>query len=132
MLLVFVPSSHLNRHLFNLSNETRASCARSVSKVVSLFTELNIDVVTRWRQAHNYLTESDEWRSGGELRKLLTLDILLAFEDYSRVRERVHEEQLRTQVERTRKERETREEFKICYLRFIKRTFRLYSICSSA
>ncbi|KIM44621.1 hypothetical protein M413DRAFT_442582 [Hebeloma cylindrosporum] len=94
-------------------NETRASRARSVAKVVSLFKELNVDVVTRWRQAHGYLTESEEWRSDPELRKLPTLDILLAFEDYSRVREREYEEQLRrTQVEKTRKERKAREAFK--------------------
>jgi len=76
-----------------------------------------VDVVTRWRQAHAYLTESDEWRSDPELRKLPTLDILLAFEDYSRVREREYEEQVRrAQVEKTRKERKAREAFKVCCL----------------
>jgi pre-mRNA-processing factor 40 len=83
--------------------------------------------VTRWRQAHSYLTESDEWRSDAELRKLPTLDILLAFEDYSRVREREYEEQLRrTQVEKTRKERKAREAFKVCYfLLYIKSSLEL-------
>jgi pre-mRNA-processing factor 40 len=93
-----------------------------VSKVVSLFKELNVDVVTRWRQAHSFLTESDEWHSDAELRKLPTLDILLAFEDYSRVREREYEEQLRrTQVEKTRKERKAREAFKVCYFPLLKK-----------
>jgi len=78
--------------------------------------------VTRWRQAHNHLTESDEWRSDPELRKLPTLDILLAFEDYSRVREREYEEQLRrTQVEKTRKERKAREAFKVSYFALYKK-----------
>ena len=63
-----------------------------MSKVVFLFKELNVDVVTRWRQARSYLTKSDEWRLDAELRKLPTLDILLAFEDYRRVREKEHEE----------------------------------------
>ncbi|KAF9466036.1 hypothetical protein BDZ94DRAFT_1251953 [Collybia nuda] len=93
--------------------ETRAARARSVSKVVALFKELNVDVVTRWRTAHNLVVESQEWNEDPELRKLPTLDILLAFEDYSRVREREYEEQMRrAQVEKTRKERKAREAFK--------------------
>ncbi|KAF7312223.1 hypothetical protein MIND_00235300 [Mycena indigotica] len=93
--------------------ETRASRTRSVSKVVALFKELNVDVVTRWRDAQDRLLKSSAWRDDAELQKLPTLDILLAFEDYSRVREREYEEQTRrTQVEKTRKERKTREAFK--------------------
>lgn len=57
--------------------------------------------------------ESDEWQEDEELRRLPMLDILLAFEDYSRVREREFEEQMRrAQVEKTRKERKAREAFK--------------------
>ena len=60
------------------------------------------------------LTEADEWRDDEELQRLPNLDILLAFEDYSRVREREFEEQMRrTQVEKTRKERKAREGFKV-------------------
>lgn len=59
--------------------------------------------------------ESDQWRSDPELRKLPTLDILLAFEDYSRVREREFDETMRReQVEKTRRERKAREGFKVC------------------
>ena len=95
-------------------NETRAARARSVSKVVALFKELDVNVVTKWRTARDLLLDSDEWRSDEELRKLPTLDILLAFEDYSRVREREFEEQMRrTQLEKTRKERKAREAFKV-------------------
>ncbi|KAJ8508895.1 hypothetical protein ONZ45_g8873 [Pleurotus djamor] len=93
--------------------EARASRVRGISKVVTLFKQLNVDVVTRWRQAHNMLTESEEWVQDGELQKLPTLDILLAFEDYSRVREREYEEQTRrAQVEKARKERKAREGFR--------------------
>ncbi|KAH9935065.1 hypothetical protein B0H21DRAFT_76038 [Amylocystis lapponica] len=93
--------------------ESRASRARSISKIVSLFKRLDVDVVTRWRQAHALVLESDEWTEDPELQKLPTLDILLAFEDYSRVREREFEEQMRrAQVEKTRKERKAREGFK--------------------
>lgn len=85
-----------------------------MSKVVNLFKKLNVDVVTRWRSAHNLVVESPEWNDDPELQKLPTLDILLAFEDYSRVREREYEEQMRrAQVEKTRKERKAREAFKV-------------------
>lgn len=58
--------------------------------------------------------ESQEWNEDSELRKLPTLDILLAFEDYSRVREREYEDQMRkAQVEKTRRERKARESFKV-------------------
>lgn len=77
---------------------------------------MDVDVLTRWRQAHNLVLESDEWKSDPELQNLPTLDILLAFEDYSRVREREFEEQMRrAQVEKTRKERKAREAFKVCF-----------------
>ncbi|KAJ7352624.1 hypothetical protein DFH08DRAFT_859441 [Mycena albidolilacea] len=93
--------------------ETRAARARSISKVVALFKDLNVDVVTRWRDAQDRVLSSDAWREDPELQKLPTLDILLAFEDYSRVREREYEEQMRReQVEKTRKERKAREAFK--------------------
>jgi len=60
------------------------------------------------------VVESEEWMSDEELRRLPTLDILLAFEDYSRVKEREFEEQTRlTQVKKTRSERKAREAFKV-------------------
>ncbi|KAF8207601.1 hypothetical protein K438DRAFT_2078167 [Mycena galopus ATCC 62051] len=93
--------------------ETRAARARSISKVVALFKELNVDVVTRWRDAQERVLSSEAWREDTELQKLPTLDIMRAFEDYSRVREREYEEQMRReQVEKTRKERKAREAFK--------------------
>ncbi|KAK7033008.1 Pre-mRNA-processing protein prp40 [Favolaschia claudopus] len=93
--------------------ETRAARARSISKVVALFKELNVDVVTRWRDAQERVLASEAWTEDAELQKLPTLDILLAFEDYSRVREREYEDQMRrAEVEKNRKERKTREAFK--------------------
>jgi len=60
------------------------------------------------------IVESEQYKVDSELQKLPTLDILLAFEDYSRVREREYEEQTRrAQVEKTRKERKAREAFKV-------------------
>ncbi|KXN90711.1 Pre-mRNA-processing protein prp40 [Leucoagaricus sp. SymC.cos] len=64
--------------------ESRAARTRSVSKVVALFKELNVDVVTRWKTAHNMITESDEYKADPELQKLPSLDILLAKERKAR------------------------------------------------
>jgi pre-mRNA-processing factor 40 len=98
-----------------LQQEARAARARSTGKVVALFKQLDVDVFTRWRKAHDLVLTSDQWESDAELRKLPTLDVLLAFEDYSRVREREFDEQMRrAQVEKTRKERKAREGFKVC------------------
>jgi pre-mRNA-processing factor 40 len=93
--------------------ESRAARARSVQTVMNLFKQLGVDVVTRWKAAHLLVLESEEYKSDPDLQKLPTLDILLAFEDYSRVREREYEEQMRrAQVEKTRRERKAREAFK--------------------
>jgi pre-mRNA-processing factor 40 len=105
--------------MFISQQESRVSRARSVQKIMALFKQLNVDVVTRWKTAHQLVTESEEYTVDPELRKLPTLDVLLAFEDYSRVREREYEEQMRrAQVEKTRKERKAREAFKVKHWRF--------------
>lgn len=73
-----------------------------------------MDVLTKWRDAHRKIVDSKEWQADPELRQLPSLDILLAFEDYSRVQEREFEEQMRrAQVEKTRKERKAREAFRV-------------------
>lgn len=83
---------------------------------MSLFKQLEIDVITRWRSAHSLVLESDEWQSDAELRQLPGLDILLAFEDYSRVREREFEDEMRRkQVNKLRSERKAREAFKVLF-----------------
>jgi pre-mRNA-processing factor 40 len=85
-----------------------------LTKVVSLLKDLQVDVLTKWREAHRRLLDSDEWQSDAELRALPSLDILLAFEDYARAQEREFEEQMRrSQVEKKRKERKAREAFKV-------------------
>jgi pre-mRNA-processing factor 40 len=81
---------------------------------MSLFKQLGVDVITRWRTAHSLVLESEEWQSDEELRQLPGLDILLAFEDYSRVREREFEDEMRRkQVNKLRSERKAREAFKV-------------------
>lgn len=79
-----------------------------------MFKDLQIDVITKWRDAQRKLVDSNEWQSDPDLRQLASLDLLLAFEDYSRVQEREFEEQTRRQqVEKTRKERKAREAFRV-------------------
>lgn len=93
--------------------EIRAARTRATAKVVTLFKQLDVDVLTKWRTAYNMLLECEQYQQDEELQKLPALDILLAFEDYSRVREREYEEQMRrSQVEKTRRERKAREAFR--------------------
>ncbi|KAG9223804.1 hypothetical protein CCMSSC00406_0004855 [Pleurotus cornucopiae] len=93
--------------------EARAARSRGIAKVVTLFKQLGVDVVTRWRHAHARLAASAEWARDAELQALPTLDVLLAFEDYSRVREREYEEtERRRQVDKARRERKAREGFR--------------------
>ena len=81
---------------------------------MALLKKLNDDVLTRWRQAHVMLVDSEEWAADDDLHNLPYLDILLAFEDYSRVRERVFEDQMRReQVEKRRRERKAGNGFKV-------------------
>jgi pre-mRNA-processing factor 40 len=81
---------------------------------MALFKALNVDALTRWRQAHKMILDSEEWHHDEELQKLPALDILLAFEDFSRVSEREYEEKARrAAVEKTSKERKAREGFKV-------------------
>ncbi|KAF8916176.1 hypothetical protein CPB85DRAFT_1374657 [Mucidula mucida] len=95
------------------AQERTAARTRATAKVVSLFKQLGVDAVTRWRTAYNLIIDSDEWKSDPEIQKLPPLDILLAFEDYSRVKEREFDDQMRKeQVENTRKQRKAREAFK--------------------
>ncbi|KZV94551.1 hypothetical protein EXIGLDRAFT_736585 [Exidia glandulosa HHB12029] len=86
---------------------------RNMEKVVQLFKMLGVDVLTRWRTAQTSLAASDGWRNDEKLQTLPELDVLLAFEDYSRVQEREYEEtKNRAAMEKRKKERKAREGFR--------------------
>lgn len=107
-------SNKSDSHICASQHESRSVRTRSVGKVMALFKKLNIDVLTRWRDAHAMLVNSDDWAVDEDLQNLPSLDILLAFEDYSRVKEREYEDQTRKdRVEKRRKERKAREGFKV-------------------
>ncbi|KZT56902.1 hypothetical protein CALCODRAFT_496911 [Calocera cornea HHB12733] len=92
---------------------TREMRNRNITKVVALLKELDMNVTTRWRNAQAQVMASEQWANDAELRQLAPLDMLLAFEDYSRVLERDYEEVHRkSQIERTRQERKAREGFR--------------------
>lgn len=81
---------------------------------MSLFKELEVDVLTKWRTAQQRVLESDEWRENEDLRSLGPLDMLLAFEDYSRAQERMYQEETQKKtIEKARKERKAREAFRV-------------------
>lgn len=104
------------RRAFTLDHqqESREIRARSTAKVVALFKQLEVDAMTRWRQAQAMLRDSMEYKLDPELQKLPDLDVLLAFEDYFRVKERQFEDMMRKdQIEKARKERKAREAFKV-------------------
>lgn len=87
-----------------------------MEKVSQLFKHLGIDVLTRWNQAVRQLKTSEEWNGDAQLQKLPELDILLAFEDYSRIQEREHEEtKQKASMEKRKKERKAREGFRVRY-----------------
>jgi len=68
--------------------QSREACSRSIGKLVNLFKELQVDVLTKRQTAYSTVLESEARRTYPEIQKLPTMDILLAFEDYSLVRER--------------------------------------------
>lgn len=81
---------------------------------MDLFKQLQVDVVTRWKDAQVAVLESPEYKNDRELQALPMLDMLLCFEDYARVLERDWEEQQRKKnIENTRKERKAREGFRV-------------------
>lgn len=86
---------------------------KNIARVVQLFKELDVDVLTKWRTAQQRVLECDEWRDDPELRTLGPLDMLLAFEDYSRAQERIYQEETQKKaMEKARKERKAREAFR--------------------
>jgi pre-mRNA-processing factor 40 len=79
-----------------------------------LLRTLDITVSTRWRQAHDIILSSPEFRADADLQKVETLDILTVYDDYSRQLEQEHDEEYRRfKVEQIRKARKARDAFKV-------------------
>jgi hypothetical protein len=88
-----------------------------MEKVVIIFKAHSVDALTRWRDAQRMVTESAEWKEDTELRKLPQLDVLLAFEDFSRIKTNEYEAAVRkAEVEKAKRVRLGREGFRVSRL----------------
>jgi pre-mRNA-processing factor 40 len=77
-----------------------------------LVRDLDLNVSTRWRAAHEVILGAPAFRQNPEMQKVETIDILTVWGDYSRQLEQEHEtESKRLRIERVRKARKAREGF---------------------
>ncbi|KAF8327188.1 uncharacterized protein EI90DRAFT_3068216 [Cantharellus anzutake] len=110
------------RHLFDEHTDelksfemtrARETRTRAMQKLVAVFKSLKVDVLSRWRDTQRAVYASDMWKEDIEFRELADLDVLLAFEDFSRVLERNYDDHhRRTEMERNTLERKAREAFR--------------------
>ena len=74
--------------------------------------DLDLNVSTRWRAAHETILAAPAFRQSTELHHIETIDILTVWEDYSRQLEQEHEQEIKKiRIERVRKARKAREAF---------------------
>ncbi|KAG8789631.1 hypothetical protein FRC15_006363 [Serendipita sp. 397] len=86
---------------------------RNMEKVVGIFKKHEVDALTRWRDALKMVLESEEWKEDQELSQLPQLDILLAFEDYSKIKSGEYESAVKiAEQARMQKYRQAREGFR--------------------
>lgn len=92
---------------------------RNMEKVVGIFKLYEVDALTRWRDALRMVLESEAWREDKELSQLPQLDILLAFEDYSKIKSGEYEATVKiAEMARMQKNRLAREAFRVrCHWR---------------
>jgi pre-mRNA-processing factor 40 len=85
---------------------------RNLDNLSKLVRDLDLNVSTRWRAAHEIILGAPGFRQNPELQKVETIDILTVWDDYSRQLEQEHEtETKRLRIERVRKARKAREGF---------------------
>jgi len=85
---------------------------RNLDNLSTLIRDLDLNVSTRWRAAHETILSAPAFRQSTELHKIETIDILTVWEDYSRQLEQEHEQEIKkVRIERIRKARKAREAF---------------------
>jgi len=85
-----------------------------MEKVVGIFKLYEVDALTRWRDALRMVLESEAWRTDKELSQLPHLDILLAFEDYSKIKSGEYEASVKiAEMARMHRNRLAREGFRV-------------------
>ena len=94
--------------------ERRELRNRNILKLTSLLKTLSITISTRWRDAHDLVLQSSEWKSDESLRRVDTLEVLILFEDYMKELEREHDLAMRKKkLERSREGRRARDAFRV-------------------
>ncbi|KAN0063798.1 U1 snRNP protein [Thecaphora frezii] len=98
--------------------ETEAAQAREVrhrnmDMLMSLLKTFEADVLTRWRDAHRTVLESDEYAQDAHLRTMEVGDMLIVFDEHMKSIEKEASEQKQREAEaHRRKERKNRDEFR--------------------
>lgn len=86
---------------------------RNIDALTDLVRRLDVTVSTTWRNAHNLILASSEFKHDRELSQIETVDMLMVYDDYMRQLELEHEdEEKRARVEQYRRYRKAREAFK--------------------
>lgn len=95
-----------------MQDAERAVRQRNLDNLSKLIQNLDLNVSTRWRAAHEIILGAPAFRQNPEMQKIETIDILTVWEEYSRRLEQEHEtESKRLRIERVRKARKAREGF---------------------
>lgn len=85
---------------------------RNIDTLSALVKDLDLNVGTRWRAAHEVILAAPAFRNDSQLQTIETIDILNVWETYSRQLEQEHEtESRRVRIDRVRKGRKAREGF---------------------
>lgn len=85
---------------------------RNMDTLAALVKDMDLNVGTRWRAAHEVILASPAFRADSQLQTIETIDILTVWDTYSRQLEQEHEtESRRVRVDRVRKGRKAREGF---------------------
>jgi pre-mRNA-processing factor 40 len=84
----------------------------AVSKLSELLPTLNISPLTRWSEAQNLITSSEQFENDKPLRNLPRLELLKAFESYQKEAERLlHDQRQEERFVKARRERQNRDRF---------------------
>ncbi|OCF60315.1 hypothetical protein L486_02996 [Kwoniella mangroviensis CBS 10435] len=92
----------------------RESRDRNIHILSDLIRTLEISVSSRWREAHDLIVSSEEFKADRELQKIETIDMIQVYDTYARQLEIEHEEESKKlKIENVRKARKARENFKV-------------------
>ncbi|EPQ27162.1 uncharacterized protein PFL1_05443 [Pseudozyma flocculosa PF-1] len=86
---------------------------RNMDMLMSLLKTFEADVLTRWRDAHRTVLESDEYAQDAHLKTMDVADMLIVFDEHMNgIEKEATEAQRRQEAAQRRKERKNRDEYK--------------------